>query len=44
MKRKLKFKIDMVECPPCGGFHAHWWFTSSVAPPSCEERQKRNKK
>lgn len=39
--RKLKFKINMVECTACDGWHAHWWLTSSVPPPSCMERQKR---
>lgn len=44
MTRKLKFKIDLNECNLCGGVHAHWWFTSKVRAPSCEERRKRNGK
>lgn len=43
MTRKLKIKIDMRECPACRGFHAHWWYTSTVQPPSCAERQERKK-
>ncbi len=42
-KRNYKVKVDMVECGACDGFHAHWWFTSKVNPPSCYERQKRKK-
>jgi hypothetical protein len=42
--RKLKFKVNMRECPLCQGFHAHWWFTSRVSPPACAERQKREAK
>lgn len=41
--RKLRFKMDMYECIRCRGFHAHWWATSKVSPPSCAERQKRQK-
>lgn len=39
--RKLKFKVEMIECVVCAGHHAHWWYTSSVRPPSCAERVKR---
>jgi hypothetical protein len=43
-KRRLRFKMRMLECAACGGFHAHWWLTSKVAPPGCAERQKRSKR
>jgi hypothetical protein len=42
VKRSLRFKVNLMECPSCRGAHAHWWFTSKVAPLSCAERQKRN--
>jgi hypothetical protein len=34
--------VRKAELPKCEGWHAHWWFRSKVAPPSCAERQKRN--
>lgn len=40
--RKLRFEIKMMPCILCKGSHAHWWMTSKVRPPSCEERIKRN--
>lgn len=40
-ERKLKFKINMLECPACRGYHAHFWWNSKVAPPSCDERRER---
>jgi hypothetical protein len=43
VSRKLKVKVNMLECPACRGFHAHWWLKSRVAPPSCAERQARKK-
>lgn len=44
MSRKLKFKVNMFECVVCRGFHAHWWLTSTVRPPSCAERVARKRR
>jgi hypothetical protein len=39
----VKFEIKMYPCALCKGVHAHWWLTSKVRPPSCEERIRRLK-
>jgi hypothetical protein len=40
--RRIKLKVNMLECPACLGWHAHWWFGTTPAP-SCAERQKGNR-
>ena len=33
-----RFQIKQYACAKCGRGHSHFWLTSTVTPPTCEEK------